>query len=405
MVLALKLISKPKSTILYVAEGMSFSSTEGGVVHIKEIIRGFVKKGIPVVCVVRCQERIPPKDLAHLNIKIARLPNLTFPGSFLSYVNSIFIIWLQILVARPKLVYQRDSGINVGVMLGKLCHVPVVLEINGNPLDDDKLLNKVPKFLSERALKVGYSMASVVTTPSENLSHFLLSFGVSSKKIFVIKNGVNSEIFYPMNKFACRKKMGLNTDCFYFCFVGTLLPWQGLDVALVAFSDFMRKEGNPEVKLLIVGEGPLKDKLKRKAKALNIEKSVLFLGNVSYYDVPLYINSSDVCIAPFTSWRNTGIGLSPLKLYEYLSCGKPVIASAIPGVMELIRELDAGVIVQPDDISALCNAFREIFKNSSEYETKATFFHNKIYLNHSWDKRVEDILHIVKNKSRLSCSS
>ncbi len=102
------------------------------------------------------------------------------------------------------------------------------------------------------------------------------------------------------------------------------------------------KSNKQEVRLVIVGEGQFRQRLERLASELQISNKLLFLGNIDHAKIPMIINACDICIAPFTSWRNGKIGVSPLKLYEYLSCGKPVVSTSILGT-EIIRDLDAGI--------------------------------------------------------------
>lgn len=81
-----------------------------------------------------------------------------------------------------------------------------------------------------------------------------------------------------------------------------------------------------------------------------------------HYEVPNYVNSADVCVAPFVRERIT-TGVSPLKLYEYMSCGKPVVASDIPPVGELLAKHGCGILVQPDDSPDLARAIIRILQD------------------------------------------
>ena len=72
---------------------------------------------------------------------------------------------------------------------------------------------------------------------------------------------------------------------------------------------------------------------------------------------------ADVCVAPFIRVRNERIGLSPLKIYEYLACGKPVVASDIKGIGDLLRNSNAGIGVKPEDPVELANAIIKLLKN------------------------------------------
>jgi glycosyltransferase involved in cell wall biosynthesis len=84
-------------------------------------------------------------------------------------------------------------------------------------------------------------------------------------------------------------------------------------------------------------------------QAMDVAEHFLFPGAVSQEEVAIYINAMDVCVAPFTRSRNERIGLSPLKIYDYMACGKPVVASDIKGVGDLLQEYEVGIPVTPED--------------------------------------------------------
>lgn len=383
------------NSVIYSAEGSSLSTVGGGIVHIQEIINGFAKRNFQVTCVIR-QSKNRSVDTHSIDCLIARLPDWVFPYSFFVYLISLFVLALQIVKVRPRFLYQRDTGVNVGIILGKLFRIPTVLEINGNILQDDPFLNRFPKAFLRLLLLLSYSSADIVTTPSRNLIPLIVFLGAKQEKVFVIPNGVNSKLFHPMNREICRKKLGFDINAYYLCFVGTLLPWQGVDGALKAFYGFLAD--NPEInaKLVIVGDGPVRENLCRLVRDLKINEKVTLVGRIPYNTVPLYINASDVCLAPFTFWRNNSIGVSPLKLCEYLSCGKPVIASAVRGVPEIVEKLDAGIIVKPDNIIDLKHAYSQAFRKLQYWQNRSTALHYKVSKNYSWDRRTDDILHIVK---------
>ena len=137
----------------------------------------------------------------------------------------------------------------------------------------------------------------------------------------------------------------LDANYKYVCFVGHLAPWQGVEYLIKSSPYILNK--CPNTKFVIVGEGPKFDELVKLVNHLNISQNYLFTGYVNYETVPLYINASNICVAPFVIERNERIGLSALKLYEYLACGKPVVASKITGIEELLSASNGGISVAP----------------------------------------------------------
>jgi glycosyltransferase involved in cell wall biosynthesis len=78
---------------------------------------------------------------------------------------------------------------------------------------------------------------------------------------------------------------------------------------------------------------------------MGISDNVIFCGRQPLKEMPVYINAADICLAPFFDERSPHTGLSPLKLFEYMACGKPVIASALGGLDILFKTYDIGEVV------------------------------------------------------------
>lgn len=386
-----------KINVLYIADFVSLSSKKGDMVHVKEFLKVLSKKKLRVSLIIRGQ-----KTPNYSKISILNLPDWKFRMSFSSCILFLFthilsfsMCVIKILTDRPSFVYQRDNGINFGVVAAKIFHVPVILELNGDILLDNPSFNEtLIRWVIEKAIRFTYSKADLVIMPSHGQISIFKSYKCRPKNFFVVPNGVDPVKFHPIETNLCRKAVGLDESPLFLGFIGSLSPEQGVENAIIGFSKFLKEEQAQDVKFIIVGEGPLMKKLKELTSNLQLDDFVLFLGCVPHENVPCIINACDVCIAPFTAWRNKKIGVSPLKLYEYLSCGKPVIASAIPGT-EIIKELDAGILVEPDNPEALKEAYKEAIKKLPYWKKKAHAIHKEIATKHSWDNRVETILKII----------
>ena len=128
----------------------------------------------------------------------------------------------------------------------------------------------------------------------------------------------------------------------------------------------------------------MKNKLFEIAKEINILDKIVFTGLVPHEKVHCYINASDVCAAPFVSERNEQSGVSPLKLCEYMACGKPVVASRISG-LEAIEEYKTGILIKPDAPVELAKAIITLLKNP--HLRKKMGLKGRLYVieNRSWE--------------------
>ncbi len=151
---------------------------------------------------------------------------------------------------------------------------------------------------------------------------------------------------------------------------------------------------------MIVGDGSAKNDCIKIAHEFGVFEKFIFTGGIPFEQVPLYVNSSDVCVAPFKIYRNAKIGLSPLKIYEYLACGKPVVSSRIPNI-EFIEQQKAGILVEPENPEELAKAIIKLLENESLREEMGKNGRDLVVKYYSWEanaRKVEDICENLINK-------
>jgi glycosyltransferase involved in cell wall biosynthesis len=140
--------------------------------------------------------------------------------------------------------------------------------------------------------------------------------------------------------------LGLDRD--YIGFVGSFYRYQGLQCLLDAMAIIRRTR--PSVHLLLVGDGEAGQELKQEADRLALNPCITWAGRIPYQEVPTWIGAMTLCVAPFRGDRGE---TSPVKIFDYLACGRPVIASAIPSVSATFVQETGVVLVPPDDPAAL----------------------------------------------------
>ena len=312
-----------------------------------------------------------------------------------------YIIQLLKLVMKNHfdIVYTRNimKGI-IGLLIKKLWKSKLVVEVNSISPDERRLvenyLSTTRKSLKDIKIKFfGYleifisKKADAVIAVTQGIKSYLVNHGVNENKVWVIENGANTELFKPIKNSnvtnELKNRLHINNDESVVLFVGVLEPWQGVEYLIYAAPLIIKEI--PKTKFLIVGEGAMKEKLKFLSKELNIGQNVIFTGTVPYENVPEYINISDACVAPFTRIRNESMGLSPLKIYEYLACAKPVVASDIKGVGDLLANSNSGIAVIPEDPAELANAIIKLLKDKQLREQMGDNGRKLVVKNYSWE--------------------
>ena len=180
--------------------------------------------------------------------------------------------------------------------------------------------------------KYNLDRSDAITTVSPSLVDQLAGFGYDSK---LITNGVNTDYFKPMDSKEGKRRLGLKEDCFVIGFAGVIERWYALDEVIRTFSEVLRYR--EDAKLLIVGGSLFTDyesDLKELARNLAIDDKVIFTGLVEYKNLPEYISAMDVCLIPLSPPQWVHIAM-PNKFFEYSACGKPILSTPIPNIMEL----------------------------------------------------------------------
>jgi glycosyltransferase involved in cell wall biosynthesis len=179
---------------------------------------------------------------------------------------------------------------------------------------------------------------------------YLASLGAPSRKIEVIPNGVDP------GAFAATPRRPLDGRPAELLYLGTLADWQGIGTLVEALPRILERRA---ARLRVVGRGRSRQRkdLQKRLRKLGLEESVVVEPGVPHHEVPSVIAAADVCLAPLSyNERNVVQGCCPLKVLEYLACGRPVVASNLPVVRELVREERDALLVPPDAPEALAAA-------------------------------------------------
>lgn len=391
-------MSKKVNNIFLVYYG-SFNTKSGSNVHILELLRN-LKKYTDIVLFAPGQKSV---DRTLSGIKyVPVIDNKYLVQPSYEFMLSFYLLY-SCIRNRPDVLYLRQNSFPFfPIILCKLLKIPSIVEVNGIVLDELKVESsqsfayRVFSSLALRSENFNYRHCDRIVSVTDKLKDEIVRlYSVPENKIHVINNGANTDVFKPLDLEQTKAKLQLENSKKYVCFVGNLAAWQGVEFLVQASPLIFKK--CPDAHFLIVGEGVMKDKLMAITSELGLSDKFTFTGRIPYEQVPLYINAADVCVAPFIKERNSKIGLSALKTYEYLACGKPIVASSISGVRDLIESSGGGISVTPENPEELSAAVVTLLLN----ENMRVFMGNKgrryVVENHSWDGVSRKILDICKD--------
>lgn len=261
--------------------------------------------------------------------------------------------------------------------------IPVVQEINGKPADIGvtypalKPLTRLFSWL----YRTQYRMAAHLVAVTDGLAQWARGFA-GHDRISTVSNGANTDLFRPNGPRA-------EIPGHYVIFVGGLVAWHGISTMLAA----LRESAWPtNVRLVIVGDGIERDKL----EAAKADSRLLWLGRQPYEAIPGLLRGAlaALCVIEDQDGRSAS-GVAPLKLFEAMACGVPVIASELPFQAEIVRRADAGLVVPPANAAAIAAAVRAL--DEAPERTAALGRSGAAYVAReaSWQKRSEEIDRIL----------
>ena len=228
----------------------------------------------------------------------------------------------------------------------RILNVPLVIKVHGS---DINVKAKMPG--QRKQIEWALRYARVVVSVSKALCKQLKKLGVSDKKIRLIYNGVDLDVFRPEKKITANQALGLQANQKKILFVGNLELTKGCKELLMAFVELLEIEGDSELQLHYVGRGRAEKELKICAEKLGCLDNVHFMGEAQHTELVHWYNAVDlICLPSY----NEGV---PNVLLEAMACGLPIVATRVGGIPEVVSE-ESGILVEKQDPDALITALR-----------------------------------------------
>jgi glycosyltransferase involved in cell wall biosynthesis len=292
---------------------------------------------------------------------------------------------------RPEILLWFDSpGQIAPLWCSRLLHCPYVLFVNGLPAEElTGLWGRAPiRGLVQWALRLSAQQAQAVVSVCREIPQWMQrEWGIEAARCRVIRNGVDPGVCLPRDKAEARRRLGLSPDRPYIGFVGGFFPWHGLDTLVEAMA-LVRRE-YPTAMLLLVGDGQTKPALEALVRQRGLEEVVSFVGRVGFDEVPWWIGASDLCVV-----LHRAVRFYPgdsMKLWEYLACARPVVATVGEGYGDLVEALGAGVSVKSNDAPALAKGLCRLIQNPTAASKMGQSGRAAVLDAHTWEARAVEL--------------
>lgn len=240
-------------------------------------------------------------------------------------------------------------------------------------------------FFMERCLPF---LAETVSVASTVLRQLAVSRGAKEERIASVPVGADLQQFRPdQNAGDVRKKYNLKKELLVL-YHGQLHSCQYVRLFIQAIAIISRDKSNGSLKFMIMGSGSDLGSLKTFAEEQGVMGEVIFTDFVPHADVPHYIAAADICVAPFEDNEVTRCK-SPLKIVEYLASGKPIVASDVGEVRNMVE--GAGELVPPGDPEALAQGILKVAKDEVLRKTMGEAARQRAETIFNWKKSAENL--------------
>ncbi len=322
------------------------------------------------------------------------LPELDVPTHFVEYpalpgatrwVNGricAHYVWPFVKKIQPDLIlnfWVYPEGY-AAVYVARKLNIPVIVGSIGSDLN--RIADPISRWLTALTLQ----RADFVMTKSNALRDHAIRMGVPPSRVQTIRNGCDTSIFSPQDRDSARKEMGVAANAEHILYVGRFDLKKGTRELLAVTAALSQDRRN--IRLTLVGDGPDREILEGSARNFGVSDIVRFEKPCTSHGIARWLASADLLCLPSYSEG------CPNAVLEAISCGRPVVATRVGGVPEIVNERCA-ILVPPQDIEALKRALAQALVRKWDAHEIHRQYHR------SWDvvaKEIFDMCSYMKEK-------
>ncbi|HEU5249032.1 MAG TPA: glycosyltransferase family 4 protein [Thermoanaerobaculia bacterium] len=368
--------------------GVPVFGRKGCSIHVQEVLRAFLRRGIEVDLFAARFGGKPPAALER--VRVHPLPEPT-AGDAVSRERQALEAnrFLEGALRRSgpfDVLYERYSLWSfAGIEYARRTGLPGILEVNAPLIEEhSKYRGLSDRDAAEKVAGRCFAAAGVIVAVSEGVAATLERHPAARGRIRVVPNGVDPGRFRPDIAPAAPAPPGV----FTVGFVGSLKPWHGISTLVEAFARFRESEG--DARLLVVGDGPERRTLDAEVSERGLAAFTRLTGPVDPEEVPRFLVSMDAAVAPYPS--DASFYFSPLKVYEYMAAGLPVIASAVGQLADLLEEGRCGILCTPGDPAEFAEALVRLRRDPDLRRRLGRDARARVLRECTWDMVAERLL-------------
>ena len=311
---------------------------------------------------------------------------------------------LNELVARvrPSVLHAASDYRNalLALEVGERVGVPVIYEVRGfweetwrankGIVGDDRDSYRLRRDIELESVQ----RATHVVTLTDTMRRYLIDRGVDGWKISVVPNAVDADAFVEVERDAVlAERLGFSRNETVVGYVSSFSRYEGIEFLIDAVAK-LRVDGRP-VRGLLVGDGDVRDELEAQAEAQGVSDAITFTGRVPHVDVQSYYGLIDIFVVPRTNDRVCHL-VSPLKPYEAMAAGIPLVVSGTDVLKDIIRDGELGLSFTPEDAGDLARCLAELIDEPALRERLARSARDRVLRHHTWERNATRYVEIYE---------
>jgi len=306
--------------------------------------------------------------------------------SFLNLV-SYPIVLKSIKKQNPEIIHERfclPCKYSIKIYK-KFDSIPKILEVNSLFVEEGIYPPKIAKIAKKQRREI-FKLCNAIITQTETLKSQISK--LTEKPVYVIPNGVDTRKFKPnLNAKHLRKELNLKKDEIIVTFVGSFRKWHGVE----KIPKIAKKFENKKVKFLLIGHGELFDYVK-KIKT----KNMILLGSKPHEEIPKYLAISDILIVPFNHdyFKNSDFWWNPVKLFEYMASGKPIVSYDYKEVRKIVR--DSGLLAKPGNLNDFIKKLEYLIEDENLRRKMGRRARDIVVKEYDWKIRAKETMKVYE---------
>jgi glycosyltransferase involved in cell wall biosynthesis len=237
--------------------------------------------------------------------------------------------------------------------------------------------------------------AAAVVAVTDNLKVLLVrDYAARPEQVVVLPNGVDVELFRPLDRAAALRETALDPGARYAVFTGLFAEWVDFDTLLRAFARVAATR--PEARLLLVGDGAERPRVESLVDELGLRSQIVLTGFVPERErLATLLGAATVCLVAHRPEHCARIGVSPVKLAEYLAAGRAVVAAEMPGVKEVVA--GAGIVFPAEDVDAAAEAVSSLLGDQERADELGSAGRRLAEERYSWQSIAERTARLLRD--------